>query len=238
MTRERGNYGPIDRERHWAVGWGADRAVGAVLRPILPVVDDAARARRGSRRWGEASTKIGQELFHTVADRERAISQLSTGFQALTSDLVVWQMANASQPDSGTFAQWLASDVTPTLEEFAAFAEHERRSWWTKLATTWETFEGWWDRLKQLRSLARAHGVVLQSVEPTPLPQTIWQKSDEGKGSEVTAVLGVLKLGVIGVLGIMGAAGAYAAIKSLRSRAKSFEDHEALRQIVREEIRR
>ena len=242
MTRERGHYGSFDRERHWAAGWAADRVqdrvVGAVARPVLPVVGDAFRAQRGARRWGEASTKIGQELFHTVADRERAILQLETGFHALANDLAVWQLANSHRPDASTFVQWLAADVTPALEEFATFAEYERRSWWRRAATSWETLETWWDRLKQLRSLARAHGVALQSVEPTPLPQTIWQKGAEGKGSEATAVLGVLKIGVLAVLGIMGAAGAYSAIKSLKSRAQTVEDRAALRAIVREELRK
>ncbi len=258
MTRERGTYGPLDHDRHWAIGWGTDRGVdyvrdrtvGAVLRPAMPIVGDVARARHGAQRWWEASraiggrseadrpvTEIGQELFHTVADRERAISHLSTGFRGLVNDLAVWQTSNKDHPDASVNAQWFAADVTPTLEEWNEFVDHEKRSWWTKLATTWETFEGWWDRLKQLRSLARARGIMLQSAEPLPLPKTIWQKSAEGKGSEATAVLGVLKIGVLTVVGIMGAAGAYAAFRNLRARAHGADDREALREILREELR-
>lgn len=258
MTRDRGSYGPLDRERHWALGWGADRTtdyvrdrtVGAALRPILPYVDDVSRARQGAQRWWNASraiggraeadrpvTQIGQELFHTVADRERAIAHLSTGFRALADDLAVWQTTNKDHPDASSNAQWLAADVTPMLEEWNEFVEHERKSWWTKLATSWETFEGWWERLKQMRSLARAHGITLQSSEPTPLPKTIWQKSAEGKGSEATAILGVLKIGALSVLAVMGAAGFYGAVRNLRSRARAAEDREVLREILREELR-
>ena len=257
MTRERGSYGPLDRDRNWAVGWGADRTkdyvhdrtVGAVLRPVLPVVGDVQRAREGAARWWHASqalggrgeaerpvTEIGQELFHTVADRERAILQLSTGFRALVSDLAVWQTSNKDHPDASANAQWLAADVTPTLEEWNQFVDHERRSWWTKLATSWETFESWWERLKSLRSLARAHGMTLQSAEPAPLPKTIWQKSAEGKGSEATAILGVLKIGALSVIALMGAAGFYGAVRNLRSRARVVEDRAALREILREEL--
>jgi len=261
VTRERGSYGPIDRDRHPVVGWTTDyavdqatdyvrdRTVGAALRPAMPYVSDAFRAGRGAQQWWTASraiggrgeadkpaAQIGQELFHTVADRERAIAQLSTGFRALANDLAVWQTSNKDHPDASTTAQWLAADVTPTLEEWAAFVDHERRSWWTKLATSWETFEQWWDRLKQLRSMARAHGISLQSVEPVPLPKTIWQKSAEGKGSEATAILGVLKIGALSALAIMGAAGLYAAIRNLRSRAVASADREALRELLREEL--
>lgn len=258
MTRERGTYGPLDRTRHPVAGWAVDqtvdyardRTVGAALRPALPYVSDALRAGRGAEQMWHATramggrdeaakpaAQIGQELFHTVADRERAIGHLSTGFRALVSDLAVWQTSNTEHPDASVNAQWLAADVTPTLEEWAAFVEHERRSWWTKLATSWETFEGWWDRLKQLRALARAHGIQLQSVEPTPLPKTIWQQSAEGKGSEAVAILGVLKIGALTALSIMGAAGLYAAIRSIRARTHASEEREALREVVREELR-
>lgn len=256
MTHDRGSYGPLDRDRHWAIGWASDQAVdhvrdrtvGAALRPVMPVVSDAYRAGRGASRWWHASraiggratadrpaTEIGQELFHTVADRERAIGQLSTGFRALASDLAVWQTSNKGHPDASKTAQWLAADVTPTLEEWNNFIKHEKRSWWTKLATSWETFEQWWDRLKQLRALARAHGIELQSVEPVPLPKTIWQRGEEGKGSEAIAILGVLKIGALSVLALMGAAGLYGAARNLRSRARG-EDREAFREVLREEL--
>ena len=258
MSRDRGTYGPLDRERHWAVGWAADqtvdyardRTIGAALRPVMPAVSDAFSAGRGAQRLWIASraiggraeaekppAQIGQELFHTAADRDRAISQLSMGFRALANDLAVWQTSNKDHPDASKIAQWIAADVTPTLEELNAFVAHEKKSWWTKIATSWETFKGWLDRLKQLRALARAHGVSLQSAEPMPLPKTIWQHGAEGTGSEATAILGVLKIGAFTALGIMGAAGLYAAISRLRSRAESAVEQEALRKIVREEIR-
>jgi len=259
MTRDRGSYGPPADDQNWVIAWGADktadfvrdRTIGAALRPVMPVVSDAFRAGRGAQRWWTASreiggrgeadrpvTQIGQELIHTVADRVRAIAQLSTGFRALVNDLAVWQMSNQDHPEASKTAQWLAADVTPTLEEWNEFVAHEKKSWWTKFATSWDTFEQWWDRLKQLRSLARAHGITLQSVEPVPLPKTIWQQSAEGKGSEATAIIGVLKIGALTALGIMGAAGLYAAIRGLRAKATHAEDREALREVLREELSR
>ena len=259
MTRDRGNYGPPVDDQNWVISWGAektadfvrDRTFGAALRPVMPIVSDAFAAGRGAQRWWTASrgiggrgeadrpvTQIGQDLIHTVADRDRAIAQLSTGFRALVNDLAVWQMSNQDHPEASKTAQWFAADVTPTIEEWNAFVEHEKKSWWTKLATSWDTFEQWWDRLKQLRSLARAHGITLQSAAPVALPKTIWQQSAEGKGSEATAILGVLKIGAFTALGIMGAAGLYAAIRGLRAKTLGEHDREALREVLREELAR
>jgi len=260
MTRDRGNYGPIDpddRGSHW-VGWAAnetagyvrDQTVGAALRPVMPVVVDVFRASRGAQRaWTAARmiggraeaakppTQIGQELFHTVADRTRAIAQITTGFRALANDLAVWQTSNTSRPDASKTAQWIHADVTPTLEEWGEFVAREEKSFWTKIATSWDTFTMWWKRLSQLRSTARLHGVTLQSAEPVELPKTIWQHSEEGKGSEATAILGVLKIGAFTALGIMGVAGLYSAIRSLKGRNEAAVDHAALRTIVRKELR-
>lgn len=213
MMRDRGTYGPL------------------VPREVSLVSVQCSFMERP-----RSGAVVGQEILHTVSDRERAIAQISTGFRALTSDLAVWLLSNTEQPGASASAQWLAADVTPTLEEWNAFVAHEARSWWTKLATSWETFEQWWDRLKQLRSLARAHGISLQSAEPVPLPKTIWQQGAEGKGSEATAVLGVLKIGALSALTIMGAAGLLTAIHNLRSRARLAGDREALRQVLREEL--
>lgn len=258
MTRDRGTYGPLDRERNWIASWAADetidyardRTVGAALRPAMPVVSDVFQAGRGAERFWIAArglggreadkpfTQIGQELIHTGADRNRAIAQLSTGFRSLTSDLAVWLETNKDHPDASKIAHWIAADVTPALAEWSEFVAHEKSSWWNKLATSWDTFERWWDRLKQLRSLARLHGVVLQSVEPIPLPKTIWQRTEEGNGSEATAILGVLKIGALAALGIMGFAGLYAAVRNLRAKAQVTEDRAALREILREELSR
>ena len=138
MTRDRGSYGPSAPGCNWIIGWGAgqtadyvrDQTVGAALRPAMPAISDAYQASRGARRVWTATrgiggrveaekppAQIGQELFHTAGDRDRAIAQLTTGFRALSGDLAVWQTSNMVHPDANKIAQWIAADVTPTLEE-------------------------------------------------------------------------------------------------------------------------
>ena len=157
-------------------------------------------------------------MFHTAADRARAISALSTHFRALASDLAAWLRANPGSPASVTSAQWFEADVTPMLEEWRDFVVQQRGSWWNQMATSWETYEEWWARLRQHRALARAHGIELQSVEPVPLPKTIWQRGSLGEGGEATAILGILKIGVVGALAITGAATLLAVARELGPR--------------------
>lgn len=265
MTRDRGNYGPPDaddRERHWAASWVGnqtrdyvqDQTVGAALRPAMPFIEDVYKGGRGAQRlWNAAreiggraeaekpAVQIGHELVHTVADRERAMSKLSTGFRALADDLAQWMRKHKSDPAlahvAASVAQWIVADVTPTLAEWADFLAHERKSWWTKMATSWDTFEGWSDRLRHMRALARAHGVTLESPEPEGLPKTIWQRTEQGNGSEALAILGVLKIGALTVLSIMGAAGLYSAVRGLREKSEAAVEAHALRKIIREELR-
>lgn len=235
--RDRGTYGPIDRDRHFVIGWGTDqitgyakdRAVSAALGPVLPTISTIARGSRavGRLRMGmqvggrdEASqppSVVGQEFFHTVADRVRALAMLSTYWRSLVNDLTVWQEANKSTPSASITAQWFDADVTPTLEEWRRFVENQE-SWWSRAATSWETYEEWWQRLRQMRALARAHGISLQSAELVQLPKTIWQRGAEGKGSEATALLGILKVGVFTALTITGAVSLYAMVRDLRPR--------------------
>lgn len=251
MSRDRGSYGPIDRQRHGVIGWVADQArdhaLGVTLEPAMPAIDNVFGVGRGMDRLRTAArglspavhasrAQIGQDLVHTGADRDRATEQISAAFRELSSELAAWLAANTANSAAANVARWIVADVTPALAEWGAFVAREKKSWWTKLATNWSTFEGWADRVKQFRSLARAHGVTLRSAEPSPLPKTIWQHTENGNSSEAMAVLGVLKIGALTALGIMGASGLYAAVRNLRHRGHPPEHAAMLRQIVREEV--
>lgn len=242
----RGTYGPVDRDKYFIVGWGEDRltnyarertlrAATRPLLPLLPALDKAERMRRAAR-WmraghqiggrGDADkplAQIGGEFFHSIKDRQLAIMQLSGGLRSLVNDLAVWHAANPGAPNASANAQWIAADVTPTLDEWRAFLKHEDKSWWTRAATSWETFEDWHDRLKRLRGLARAHGITLESREPVDLQATIWERGAEGKGGEGAAMLGVLKVAVAASLGVLGFVTMYAVIRELRTPATTVE---------------
>lgn len=224
----RGEYAPLARDRHAVVGWGADQATSyaaaRALRPIAPALDASSRLRRGARdAWRGASLlggrgaaevplhQVGGEWFHSVADRRLAIAQLTSEFQVLANDLAGW-----INPRKDTAAaQWVAADVTPLFEEWRTFADRENASWWTSAATSWEAFEGWHERLRHLRELARAHGIALSSAEPAPLPRTIWQQGAAGQGTAAASWAGVLKVAIAAAIGITGFVGLYAVLRDI-----------------------
>jgi hypothetical protein len=245
MTR--GTYAPLDRSNfdraHPLASWGVDRAAARAAAPIMPAVSAAQRINAGARgAWvgaqafqdrGEKSlASVGTEWFHTVADRQRAIAQIATDMQTFHDDATaqIAKRAAAGAPDSATDAQWLQIDVMPTLLEWNVFAQRENASWWARAATDWDAFTAWQERLRRLRELARARGIVLQSLEPVPLSKTIWEQGATGQGSTVASVFGVLKLAVMASVGILGAATLYSVLRDLRANAKAaMTDQSAMR---------
>lgn len=181
-------------------------------------------------------TYVGHDVFHTSADRDSAVAQISDDFRALVGDLTAWLTANKDRPGMSSTAQWVAADVTPLLEEWNKFVAHEQQSWWNKVSTSWDTFEQWWGRLKQARTLARAHGVTLKSADPVPLPKTIWQRAEEGNGSQAISVINVLKISTLTAMSALGAVGLYKTIRSFSDKSRGPEH--AVRSIVRDELRR
>lgn len=153
--------------------------------------------------------KISGEWFHSGADRKLALDQITAGFQALTGEILHGQHGNRDAARMRALGQWLEVDVAPTIAAWNTFAAREQSSWWVRAATSWETFLGWRERLRNLRQLARAHGIALQSPEPPPLPMTIWEKSDLGTGSEVAPWFGLAKLAIGGAIAVTGAITVY-----------------------------
>lgn len=217
-------------QRHPIVAWSRDAAMSeAITRLIaIPEVNAALRARHGAELFVHGSTafqdrgqtplaQVGGEWIHTVADRSHAIDRIATDFQALAHDLTVWMESHRDDPSdaASASAQWLAADVIPTLDEWRAFAERERHSWFTRAATSWATFEDWQERLRRLRELARAHGILLQSADPVPLPKTLWQHGSSGQGSEIAPWVGFLKITIFGAMTLTGIAALYAALRDL-----------------------
>ncbi len=167
----------------------------------------AARVQdRPARPWSELL--VGQEgglLWHDDDDRARAMRILDEGFAGLQMD--VEPRATAAGAPAAT-RQWWSVEVAPTLEEWRVFADQATQSWARRAATAWSTYEDWTRRLYQLRSLARAHNLVLASPEPVDLPSTLYQRAQRGRGSPAEAwwTLGRFALytavGVAGVLSL------------------------------------
>jgi hypothetical protein len=202
-------YRPLDLDSlhraHPLIGWGASEA----LERAAPAWSQVLRARDHAARLYQGA-QVGAEWFHGIADREKALGQLSSDFGAFARDVA----ANARARD----AKWVASDALPLVAAWQQFEKAERESVAILVATDWETYERWLDKLKAARSNARARDFHLSSPEPVELPETIWDQAKEGTGGELAALLGIGKLAIGAGAALIGAFGLVTLVRDAREK--------------------
>lgn len=169
----------------------------------------ADQAYRGAR--GLRSTVIGGEFWHGGDDRRNAIAQLGLDFLAFHADVI----RNAAQVPGGACVEWIADDVAPVLAEWQNFVARMAASTIAAYVTEWSVFETWFDRLARLRQAAKAKGIHLDSPEPTPLPQTVWQRGANGTGSSLDVWIAGGKTVVFGAIAVTGIAAFYSIIRDI-----------------------
>lgn len=105
------------------------------------------------------------------------------------------------------------SAVSPTFEEWQAFrGEHE----YYNLFTSWEEYEKWLERAKQLRAAVMAKGVRVETPEPLDLTKTLGAEAAGTLGDIGKGALSIVKWGVIGALAIGGVFALTSAVSHLR----------------------
>lgn len=66
----RGHYRPLDRDRHFVIGWGADQAgsyaAARALEPVMPTVNVISKTQHGVR-----DLRIGAQLVGSRSCAER-----------------------------------------------------------------------------------------------------------------------------------------------------------------------
>jgi hypothetical protein len=206
----------------WTVGRTVDKHIDPIRSRLAGGALDALDAGRAAERiWrgsqafrdhGETSTaQVGAEWFHDLADRERALVQLSAGYNALLSETALEARRDP------TDRAWFLSDVVPTVARWQAFAQNQRSSRWTRTATNWKAFGAWRDGLQRMRELGRARGITFVSQDPPALPKTVWEKIDSGQGTQLMSWFGVGKLVFFGGMTVLGIGSLYS---KLRGRSK------------------
>lgn len=179
------------------------------------ITENAFDALDGIRRGGRGlrKTVVAGEFFHGGGDRKNALAQLGTDFLTFHNDLV----KNATL---ATCAEWIAADVAPTLAEWQNFVARMAATPLAAYVTEWSVFESWFGRLVRLRAAARSKGVVLESADPQPLPQTVWERGATGTGSALDVWIAAGKTAVFGAVAITGIFGFYAIVRDLHGIAK------------------
>lgn len=158
--------------------------------------------------YGLGHVVMGGEWFHGGTDRSNALAQLGIDWHAFTNDL-------HGPTVSATDATWIAADVQPAIDEWTKFVQRMAASPVASYVTEWSVFESWSERLRMLRALARARGILLTSSEPIPLPQTVWQRGSGGTGSSLDSWITAGKTLVFGAIAITGVIGFYSVAKDV-----------------------
>lgn len=153
---------------------------------------------------------VGLALYHTVGDRERAIAQLSTQFATIANELLGslgWTADHPTIDETQAGYAWYHNVAVPILNEWQTFQARQTDSWWTRWATSWDVYELWMERLKNLRDAADHNGFSIKSPEPQDLMETIWKAAPKQaedliwKLIKIVLVGGAVILAGIAILG-------------------------------------
>lgn len=180
------------------------------------------RAASGGRYTGVpellvGGVRIGNGLYHGDGDRTLALAMLDQGFADLGRELADAITGAPPSERNAATAQWWLVHVQPTIAEWQRFAANERASWIARVATKWETFVEWRDRLVRLRENARIQGIALASPEPRSLPQTITERGHAGAGSPFQTLWTFVKVLLYAAVGVTGFYGLYSVARDWRA---------------------
>jgi hypothetical protein len=170
----------------------------------------ASSAREASYGLGHLAsmqpTRVAGLIFHGPGDRRAALEQLGLDWISFEKDII------ASNAD----ADFITIDISPALAGWTDFLNKIRASPVALYTVEWSTFESWQTRLFRLREAARARGIHLTSIEPTPLPKTIWQRGGDGTGTQLDTWLTFGKVIVFGMIAITGVVGFFSLARDAR----------------------
>lgn len=223
---ERGQYGRQQRgydRGYSARAYGLPAAVGLNIAFHSPADSD------------NAVRQIDSEMNAIMDAMYRAMGVDPSVRSALSIDEAVKSGGGTAQ-DKAKLAQWkdrvLAAKATATKSPLWTFfdsAVSPVYGEWMKFRTSdqfytyftsWEEYEKWLERAKQLRATVQAKGVKLETPEPADLTKSLAEKAASGIGDIAKDTFAILKWGLIGVLGI----GAVVALSSVAMNVKKGRD--------------
>ena len=143
---------------------------------------------------------VGLKLFHTVGDSERAVDQIDTEMNAIVDAMYrimgvdpgirrtdaspefatltreekdAWKLRALDAIEKAKQSPWWSfweQAVSPVFEEWQRFRWGQK---FYNVFTSWEEYERWLERAKQLRASLQSKGVPLHSLEPMDLSKTL-----------------------------------------------------------------
>ncbi len=203
------------------VGEGVDHAE-ALSRRALSGTRDVFVGAAEVHRIGVADRALHAGLHHSDEDKERALIALDHAFGAFRADVETRASAIDAYPAR---AQWWQADVLPVLSDWSLFRDHQSSSWTNRLATEWSTYIAWLTQVRLLRAEARMQGLVLTSVEPPGLPETVFEHGALGKGSRLETAWTLGKVLLYTAVGVAGVASLWAVYREVTRRNEGDEEN-------------
>lgn len=157
----------------------------------------------------DKSIMVMGEFFHGSGDRRAALDAIDADVATLQDDI----LRNATSPGD---AAWSLTEIVPSVAAWHDFATRERESTLGAWITEWSAFKQWHAKIVRLRELARARGIALQSPDPIPLPETIWERGERGSGSGLDRAFTLAKWIAYAAIGVLGFASLYSALSTTR----------------------
>jgi len=177
---------------------------------------------------------VGIKLIHTPGDSDRAVRQIDTEMNAIIDAMYRAMGVNPSlvrdpsipfgeakdAADREKVSTWreqvleakaiasqsplwpfFDSAVSPTYTSWLQFKwDHQ----FYNVFTSWEEYEKWLERAKQLRAAVIDRGVNIDTPEPVDLTKTLPGQAIDATGEALKETFKILKWAAIGALGIGG----------------------------------
>ena len=195
----------------------------------------------GQQRGSYGRVTVGLKIFHTPGDSDRAVRQIDTEMNAIVDAVYramgadpslrrkytldeaaklsseerdAWKaavLASKNQAVQSPLWSFFESAISPAYDEWMKFrGEHE----FYNLFTSWEEYENWLARARQLRETATAKGVRLETPDPVDLSKTLPGAILETAGGAAKkageAALDVFKIAKWGAIGALAIGGIFA----------------------------
>jgi len=198
VTYARGSYGPCERS------WGnaivglklihtpgdSDRAVRQIDTEMNAIMDAMYRAMGVDPSIRKPPFTLDQAVKMSKEERDTVLGPWKDRV------LAVKEIATKSP-----LWPFFDSAVSPTFDEWMKFLnDHE----YYNVFTSWEEYENWLERAKQLRATVKERGALLETPDPMDLTKTLGAEAAGGLKDIGKEALSIMKWAAIGVLAIGG----------------------------------
>jgi len=188
----------------------SERAVDQISTEMDAIVDATYRAMGVDPSQIRHSTRTVAEYVKWARDFAKQSREERNAFLTRVAD------AKDKAKKSPLWVFW-SDAISPTYDEWLRF--REKNNYWS-LFTSFEEYEHWLERARQLRATAEAKGIHIDSPAPLDLTSTLPGEIFKAGGETFKEMGKILKWGVIGALGI----GAVVALSSVASKLRSGKD--------------